>query len=101
MRALSRYSASVTLAPKASQLFQPIGGAGAQAWKGSPGSAVREAVADAPAAGMAAAAARLLPTTAHTKPRRPGCSGKLLVEGVAFMRMDAFSSCTTRRGRYR
>src|SRR5690349_2094960 len=86
MRALSRYSASVTPAPKVSQLFQPIVGVAAQAWKGRPGSAAPEAVADALAVGMPAAAARLPPTTARTKLRRPGCSSKLPVEGMAFMR---------------
>src|SRR5688500_2211056 len=91
MRALARTSASVTLAPKASQLFQPMGGVGAQAWKGRPGSVVpaaAETVAEgpaAPAAELAVTAARPAPATARTKLRRAGSSGKLSV-GV-FVRM--------------
>src|SRR4051812_5320516 len=94
MRALSRYSASLTLAPKASQLFQPIGGVGAQAWKGRPGSAalaaagVAELLAAGGAAGAAgprATAASPAPATARTKLRRAGSSGELPVGVVLFM----------------
>src|SRR6185295_8675896 len=56
--ALALVCASVTVVPKQSQLFQPMGGVAAQAWKSGTGAAEADRVADRSVSAVSAERAR-------------------------------------------